>query len=634
MTNKKRQHSFFQFFNSVFFTLSAAILIVIILCGVIFFRLYTSVENVVEKTVPSFNRISSVNSNTLILSTVALRIAETHSASEFADLSKQINASFEFMRAEIQYIISTEHTVDKLNGDIRILNDYKNTLLELANANIKQSQLLEARANELLTTLARASGQSKLLYIEAEKELFRDSKNEDIHSLISKSQFITNISHDLELITIMVLNAKRESDPDRVEQIQEDFNTAFRNIVFTLSNLDSENAQGINQAINSIYMQALKADNYFELAKDVKSTRQQLNATAEAMSASIASILDFMGPLFEATTLQDQKTLSGLLKDSQFYFIGLLILALFTLALVAVLNRTIVPRRIISPLKQMATDIIELSKNNARDLTFTHDSVELAEVKDALIIFRENATQLLHREEELVVKNRELTELNENLKTFLRVSSHDLRTPLRGIDLLVSIIEEDLATQNETGIVKNLERVKIRTRRMDNLLASLADYMRTDKAEIKLKKVNVEELVLEQFKLLNIAGTFTIELHIDVQYLKIDEVPFKTVIRNLLDNAIKHHDKVEGEIQFHLHQSKNKIEVSVSDDGPGIPERFQNRVFKPFETLQPKDQVEGSGMGLAILRKIVESHQGEIMVQSPISHERGCRFTFTWENGQ
>jgi len=101
-------------------------------------------------------------------------------------------------------------------------------------------------------------------------------------------------------------------------------------------------------------------------------------------------------------------------------------------------------------------------------------------------------------------------------------------------------------------------------------------------------------------------------------------------MHNLIGNAIKHHDKERGLIQIKITESDSRYYFEVEDDGPGIPEKYQKRIFKLFQTLKPRDQVEGSGLGLSLIKKIIHSLDGEINVISNPETQRGSRFVFDW----
>ena len=113
--------------------------------------------------------------------------------------------------------------------------------------------------------------------------------------------------------------------------------------------------------------------------------------------------------------------------------------------------------------------------------------------------------------------------------------------------------------------------------------------------------------------------------------LRTARAPLEQVLRNLLGNAVKHHDRDSGRISVCVEEREGWIEVGIVDDGPGIPEQFHERVFRMFQTLRPRDQVEGSGMGLAIVKKVVESHGGQVGLESD---ERGTKVRFTWPKAE
>ena len=102
----------------------------------------------------------------------------------------------------------------------------------------------------------------------------------------------------------------------------------------------------------------------------------------------------------------------------------------------------------------------------------------------------------------------------------------------------------------------------------------------------------------------------------------------KSWFRNLIDNAIKHHNRDDGRVELSNRSLGAFVEFTVADDGPGIARTFHERIFEVFQTLQPQDEVEGSGMGLPIVKKIVEKYGGRIGVES--SEANGAAFRFTW----
>lgn len=248
------------------------------------------------------------------------------------------------------------------------------------------------------------------------------------------------------------------------------------------------------------------------------------------------------------------------------------------------------------------------SEQHAREL-----SASLAE-RDAL----------LHKLER---RTKELVRSNSELEQFVYAASHDLRAPLRAIAMLSEWIEADLAGSTNPDTVKQLTLLKKRVSRMTVLLDDLLKYSRAGRVVQAPHQIEVDRLLGEVIDLLTPPNGFAIERPTTNLTIEAPPTPLKQIFTNLLSNAIVHHDRSEGRIQVTVDDQGDFVEFSVIDDGPGILPKFHERVFQMFQTLQPRDRVEGSGIGLALVKKAVETAGGSVGL---VSDGRGCRFHFTW----
>ena len=130
------------------------------------------------------------------------------------------------------------------------------------------------------------------------------------------------------------------------------------------------------------------------------------------------------------------------------------------------------------------------------------------------------------------------------------------------------------------------------------------------------------------YQLQNPPEQFSLKIIDTLPLLNTLSAPLEAVFRNLLGNAIKHHDKTDGIITVSFDEAGGMYQFTVSNDGPGIAKEHQEQIFQMFKTLKSRDEVEGSGMGLAIIKKIIEHHGGSISVNS--DSDRGVSFIFTW----
>jgi signal transduction histidine kinase len=230
--------------------------------------------------------------------------------------------------------------------------------------------------------------------------------------------------------------------------------------------------------------------------------------------------------------------------------------------------------------------------------------------------------------EELAVQARELERSNQDLEEFAYVASHDLKSPLRDIENLASWIFEDASEHLPERSRQHLERLRDRVRRMHQLLNDLLEYSRAGPVFDEVDVVDVVEVLHSARELVAAPAEFQIVLPMQVPVLRTPRAPLQQVFINLLGNAIKHHHRKDGRVEVSWRHAGELVEFLVADDGPGIPQRFHSRVFRLFTTLRPRDDVEGSGMGLAMVKKLVETYGGQITLES--EEGQGCRFRFTW----
>jgi PAS domain S-box-containing protein len=224
----------------------------------------------------------------------------------------------------------------------------------------------------------------------------------------------------------------------------------------------------------------------------------------------------------------------------------------------------------------------------------------------------------------------ELARSNADLEEFAYVASHDLKAPLRAISHLVDWIAEDIEPTASPDTIDNLKLLRGRVVRLQLLLDGLLAYARSNRSKSSFEKVDVAEVVRDIASVLSPPAGFDIVCQGEMPTLRTHRTSVLVVLQNLISNAIKHHDRAEGRVTISLRKKNDMAEFRVSDDGPGIPPRFHDRIFVIFQTLASRDDVEASGIGLAIVKKRVEGHGGRIWVESE-PPARGTTFVFTWK---
>jgi len=140
--------------------------------------------------------------------------------------------------------------------------------------------------------------------------------------------------------------------------------------------------------------------------------------------------------------------------------------------------------------------------------------------------------------------------------------------------------------------------------------------------------------VLDIVQMLNPPEHISVSVEGQLPKLRTYPTPLETVLRNLISNAIKHHPGPQGRIVVSCKEEGDRYVYSIEDDGEGIPQQYAERVFEMFQTLKPRDQVEGSGMGLAIVNRIVQWQGGRVWFESPAPSGKGTVFKFQWKKNQ
>jgi two-component system CheB/CheR fusion protein len=255
--------------------------------------------------------------------------------------------------------------------------------------------------------------------------------------------------------------------------------------------------------------------------------------------------------------------------------------------------------------------------------------VEITDRKQA-----EMALQELNEELEGRVAERtaELERSNRELDQFAYIASHDLKAPLRAITFLANWVSEDagpaLPEAARGHLVKLIERVA----RMDALLNDLLTYSRAGRQRHAPVSIQMEELVRNVTDLVAPPDGFTVSVAGEppgLAAVRAERVPLELVLRNLVSNAVKHHENPgAGHVWITYADAGDHYGFTVRDDGPGIDPAYHQRIFELFERLRPRDLVEGSGLGLAVVKKAVESRGGRVALES--APGTGSTFRFTW----
>jgi len=227
-----------------------------------------------------------------------------------------------------------------------------------------------------------------------------------------------------------------------------------------------------------------------------------------------------------------------------------------------------------------------------------------------------------------------LQEVNQELNDFAYVVSHDLKAPLRAVTQLAGWIAADYADALDEEGQEMMGLLIGRAKRMHNLIQGILEYSRIGRVKEREKEVDLNWLVQDTIEMLAPPENIQMTIKSALPTVMGEQTRLEQVFANLLGNAIKFMDKPVGYVIIDCADEGTHWLFSVADNGPGIEEKYYDKVFQMFQTLAPRDELESTGVGLALVKKIVESSGGSIWVESEVGKGSTFYFTFPKEGGK
>lgn len=219
-------------------------------------------------------------------------------------------------------------------------------------------------------------------------------------------------------------------------------------------------------------------------------------------------------------------------------------------------------------------------------------------------------------------------QINQHLEHFVYIVSHDLKAPLRAIDNLATWINDDLGGNSHPNVTENLVLMRSRVTRMTSLLEGLLEYSRSGRIVDEPAPLDLNQMVHGIFETLEPPSGFQLSVSGLPEVVGSQEKFYK-IFYHLISNAvIHHHQPQQGMIQIDAMVASDKIIFSIEDNGPGIPPQFHQKVFDLFATLKSKDEVETTGVGLSVVKKIVNDFNHQVWIEAAANGGTIFRFSY------
>lgn len=277
-------------------------------------------------------------------------------------------------------------------------------------------------------------------------------------------------------------------------------------------------------------------------------------------------------------------------------------------------------------------DVALVNANEQLETRVRERTAELSQTNEQLNV---EIGQRLKAEEALEQANRDLQgtvqalrRSNRELQDLATITAHDLKAPLRAIGTLSDWLCGDYRGKLDPQAQGYLQQIKSRVSRMDSLIDSILLYSEIGRSARTVQRVDLQDLVRKTLSALDRPPQMEVVVENELPTVLGEEALLTQVFQHLVGNAVRYMGKAAGRITIGSAEDGAYWRVHVADNGPGIDAKYHERIFKVFQTLTPRDQVESTGIGLAVVKKIVELYGGRVWVESTIG--QGSAFFFTW----
>ena len=355
------------------------------------------------------------------------------------------------------------------------------------------------------------------------------------------------------------------------------------------------------------------------VASELAAYSEQQTAFEDAYAAQIDVSSD-LSTMIDALVVRTRADNAQSLANVQTALKRVTIITLFSLiaalGLIAAINFFIVEKQINRRMTALTSAVLDIADGNIEQRVGITGRDELGRMARSLDVFKSNA--------------RELKRSNNEMEQFAYAASHDMRSPLRAIENLAQWTIEDGGESLPDVCKDHLNKLMDRAKRLSALQNDLLDYSRAGSGDHNLGDFNLAAQIAELTEMLDAEHRFAVVVEGDSVSGATYLTPLRQVLMNLISNAIKHHDLEQGRIAISAERKGERWMFTVHDDGPGIAPEYHEKIFGLFQTLQSRDTVEGSGLGLSLVSRLVSRYEGVISVDSNPAVARGTVFRFDW----
>lgn len=438
---------------------------------------------------------------------------------------------------------------------------------------------------------------------------------QDYNESLALANTVTTMSLEVEAVIDAVIGLQSFVEIRDLSIPYNNLRHKMRNIAVLTGQLaDNETRTNLARVILEMRAILFGDDGVVAEVSQLHSLRDALAQAKQAQFAPIERISGISAEMLAAARAEIDASRQRLEHATQRVITILVaVLLLMLLAITATLI-WVVERQINKRMARLTKAVLAIADGETSYEVNVSGPDELGKMANALQVFKSTAEEL-HRS-------------NAELEKFAYVAAHDLRSPLRAIQDLSGWLLEDEENVFSGEGKQYMALMTGRIERLNQLLTDLLEYSRAGSVGLEFSNVSIKDIVQETAEMLDPMCNFEIGFVGSCESVVTYETPLRQILLNLINNALKHHDEKTGKVTVDARVDGDRLHCQVQDDGAGIDPKYHSKIFGLFQTLKSRDEVEASGLGLAIIHKLLERLGGKISVESNPDTMRGTSFVF------
>ncbi len=624
-----------------FVTLMAIVLCIVV--GVFSFKkIHSYQRDLTDRTIPSMLDLYNITKHVAVVVDLSdsleiiqkqEELEKTHKNLEL--LLNEVNKNLSAMvyREGDTYI--TQDVIEDINELKKNINRNVSSLGEFINLNEVLSQKI-ADTNRIVNSML-----NQISYLKVDASTIfdnyeaRSANSESLGTVIIKDAYYVNLLGDIQTRLNKLTNSihliTESMSGEKINILRKEYHHDMRIITRGLVKIrDSDMRVKLGKNVRNLVSAGQGANNIFDMQHHIVGLLGVIKRNNISNKILLFNLREYVQGLQNKLELSLEDNLIKLDETTRHSTWTMLGIALFALVSTSLFIWLYIFNGVLRRIKSLSNVTRQMANNVWDTQIEPMQEKELNDLENALYLLKNRTIEMQAKDELLEKRAIELERSNADLEQFAYVASHDLKAPLRAIDNLAHWIEEDLREIMSSDVSENIQLMKQRIQRMECLLEDLLNYSVVDAQYGAVSKISTSVLVKEVFEFVAGNSNFSLIMHGDWIDIHTQVPLLELIFRNLFSNTINHHDKNVGKIIVDCKIVLDKLHISVMDDGPGIDEDYHQKIFEMFQKLSTQRNQNSTGMGLALIKKIVGIAGCEIRVISNPSRGRGTTFVFTW----